>query len=146
MCSFAPAGPIQPDSEVPYTPSDVLFKYLRFTSRPVNYTQAERICAAHHGRIASVLSAAEELQLQAALGPTTQAFWVGLDALRSQSAVALELTWSDGSELSYSNFTGGLVPSPTIASSCTLLQPVEGIRAWTLASCSLLRPFACMGK
>ena len=139
-------GPLQPDAEVPYTPSDVLFKYLRFTSTPMNYTQAQRVCASHRGHITSVLSASEEMQLQAVLGANTRSFWVGLDALRSPSTAALELTWLDGSELSYSNFTSVQVPSPTVAASCTLLQPVEGNRAWTLDSCSLLRPFACMGE
>lgn len=128
---------MQPDAILPYGgQGDALYRYCRFTSTPLNYTQAQRLCQMHGskpawGNLASVLDSAEEAEVAAAAGMTaagglrssvsgtmtrvTKA-WLGLDALRAEAADAA-MAWRDGSRLGYTNWRGGLAPRLPGASS-----------------------------
>lgn len=89
--------------------------YLAVGYKWMDYTAASQLCAANNGKVASVLSAAENKFILSLLAPLNQGAWIGLRRKNGKFA------WVDGHPLSYTNWTPGEPNNEKGAENCTVM-------------------------
>ncbi|GMT08065.1 hypothetical protein PENTCL1PPCAC_30239, partial [Pristionchus entomophagus] len=103
---------------------------FKLYSTQLSFDNAEAKCVEDGGHLASVHSANEQTDLTAIMGQTTP-----LIGMKCTDAVTAHCTWSDGTNVDYSNFPApGVLPLPAFGS-CVHLDSTETIwYPWNCAS------------
>jgi hypothetical protein len=122
--SPAPPPPTKQDAGAPPPPpspckgQESLFNghcYLAIGYKWMDYLAASQLCAANQGKVASILSKAENQFVFGLLAPLNQAAWIGLK--RKNSAFG----WVDGQPLGYANWAPGEPNNEQGAEECTVM-------------------------
>jgi hypothetical protein len=99
--------------------------YLAIGYKWMDYLAASQICAANQGKVASILSQAENQFVLSLLPPLNQAAWIGL---RRKSGT---FTWVDGDPVGYVNWAPGEPNNEDGKEECTVMWgPHLSTTAW----------------
>ncbi|XP_070560009.1 alpha-N-acetylgalactosamine-specific lectin-like [Ptychodera flava] len=103
-----------------------------------DWNKAESFCKSLGGHLASIHSR-QENEFVAALPPSSQSFWIGLNDKDWES----EFVWSDGDSVVYTNWSNG-EPDDRRGQDCAAIDPTfTSASSWDDEDCTNQYTFVC---
>ncbi|XP_031226231.1 secretory phospholipase A2 receptor isoform X3 [Mastomys coucha] len=103
----------------------------------LSWNKAHSSCLMQGGALLSITDEDEEAFIRNQLRGVTKEVWIGLNQLDEKAG----WQWSDGTPLSYLNWTQEITPGPFVEHHCGTLQVASA--AWRTRDCESALPYIC---